>query len=462
MVISDTSARSINPFRPSEVVAEVELYDSRALEATVAEAARAQSEWQSMPTARSLALDAWADAVVKNAEQLATLITAEVGKPIIESRAEVARTAAIIRYYAQAPFDAIGEIFAAPTGKAQLFAEHLPLGVVIVVTPWNFPVAIPAWKIAPALAYGNAVLFKPSNEAIGTAGLLMRLAHESIPPTILNYAPAKGEAVSALLGAADIGGITFTGSAEVGRKIIQRAAANGVPVQAEMGGQNPAIVLADADLEAAATTVAAAATGYAGQKCTATSRVIVLADVKTKFVSMLVEAVEAVVVGDPSSEHTTVGPLVSHSAQRTALEAVARARERGRRPVVHSEVANAEGWFFPPTVVEVPDTDDPLAQEEVFAPLVAVLTAVDENEAIRMANSTKYGLCAAVYGRDVHRATAVGRRLVAGAIRINAPTTGIDFYTPFGGERASGYGAKELGKAARLFYTKSRSLFVSG
>lgn len=450
-----------NPARPDEVVAEVPRLRGYGVEAVVDAAAQAQRVWEGDAPLRADALHRWAQAIEADAAALARLMSQEVGKPLREAAAEVGRAAAIVRFYSQVVFDSYGEHLPSAPDR-HLFVRRRPLGTVLAICPWNFPVAIPVWKLAPALAYGNAAIFKPASAAVGVAQRLYELGRDIFPPGVLAFAPMEAEDVFVLLQDPRISGVSFTGSTEVGRRIIARAADTGTPVQAEMGGQNASIVLDDADLPHAAATIADAAMGYAGQKCTATSRVIVLHAVAETFARLLREAIESLVVGDPSNEHVDVGPVISRGSAEAVSTAVDGALRRGAGLITGGRRLAEAGWYYAPTLVRVDARLDPFVMEETFGPAAALLVAVSDDEAIEIANGTRFGLSGAVFTTDLRRGLGVADRLHAGMIRVNGSTTGADYWAPFGGERASGYGPKEQGRAAREFYTRTQTLTVIG
>lgn len=452
---------SHEPARPDHVVAEVAPLDEAAVETAIVKAAAAAPEWASQAVLRSTGLNRWALAIEAEAEALATLVAREVGKTIRESRVEVTRAIAIIRYYAQAAFDPIAEILPSADGRTQLTVRRLPLGVVAAICPWNFPLAIPAWKLAPALAYGNAVIFKPASAAVGVGQRLVELARPAISDEVLAFAPIPVGGARRLLDDPRIAGVSFTGSSDVGRAIIARVTGRGGSVQAEMGGQNASIVLDDANLDRAAATIANAAMGYAGQKCTATRRVIVDESVADVFVGRLTDRISGLVVGDPLAETTDVGPVIDADARATVERAVEGAVSRGARLLAGGSAPDESGWFYRPTVLAIDDPTDPFVHDETFGPAVAILVARSDDDAVRIANGTHYGLAAAVFGSDLTRATKLAQRLEAGMVRVNESTTGADFWAPFGGERASSYGPREQGREAREFYTKTRTLSVA-
>jgi aldehyde dehydrogenase (NAD+) len=458
--VSTARVISVSPQRPDEVVAD----EAAVPAASVAEAAdharRAQRDWAALPApARAQALSAAAEAVAARADELSALMVREVGKPVGEARGETARAVAILRYYAQQVLDPDGETYPAADGQTLLMARRRPRGVAGLITPWNFPAAIPLWKAAPALAFGNAVLLKPAPEATGVARLLESCLRATLPEGLFAVLPGEAETGQAVVAEADV--VSFTGSVGAGQAVRLAAAERGIPAQCEMGGQNASIVLPDADAKKAATTIAAAAMGYAGQKCTATSRVIVVGDAED-FTGALVDAVGSLVVGDPDDASVSVGPVIDAGARDAVVAAAERVRADGGRVLCGGRPLDREGFFVAPTLVTGVPADHPVAQEEVFGPICAVVPAATPEEAVELANGTSYGLAAAVFTRDLTAALAAAERLDAGLVRVNAATSGVDFYAPFGGEKASSYGPREQGKAAREFYTGIRTITISG
>jgi aldehyde dehydrogenase (NAD+) len=454
---SATLITSRSPQRPDDLIIETPATSAVDV-AKAAETARtAGRAWAAAPAAvRSTALQQAADVLAASSE-IIDLVVREVGKPIAEARGEVGRGVAILRYYAQAVFDPIGDLHS-PSGSGLLFSQRRPRGVAGLITPWNFPVAIPLWKAAPALAYGNGVLLKPAPEATATALALAELFADVLPEGLFQVLPGDAETGQAIIDAADV--VSFTGSAAVGRLVANAAVARGVPVQAEMGGQNASIVLPDADLKVAATNIAAAAFGYAGQKCTATSRVIVVGD-PAPFTEAFVETVRALPTGDPQDASTVVGPVITEQARTAVVEGARQAREAGGRVLTGGDASEGNGWFVGATVVDGISTDHSLAQEEVFGPICAILPVKDDSEAVQLSNSVRYGLVTAVFTSNLDRALAVVDGVDTGLVKVNSPTSGVDFYLPFGGEKESSYGPREQGKAARELYTSTRTVTIA-
>jgi aldehyde dehydrogenase (NAD+) len=449
---------SSSPQQPKDLVVEVPEQGADDVRAAFAAAREAQRGWAGGPAAgRATALAAAADAVAAAADELAELAVREVGKPLGEAKGEVARSVAILRYYAQQVFDPIGSVHE-PSAQGLLFTQRRPHGVAGLITPWNFPLAIPLWKAAPALAFGNAVVLKPAPEATACALRLAELVAPCLPDGLLAVVPGDAEAGQAVVALADV--VSFTGSVAAGNAVAQAATARGVPVQAEMGGQNPAVVLPDADLDGAAAQVATAAMGFAGQKCTATKRVIVVGEADA-FREKLVAAVEAMVVGDPADAEVTVGPVIDEAARDRVVAVAEDAVNAGGRVLTGGTTLERDGWFVAPTVVEGVPGDHTLACDEVFGPICLLQTAADLDEAVELANAVPHGLAAGVYTRDLGSALSAAQRLEAGLVKVNAPTSGVDFYLPFGGEKASSIGAREQGKAAQEFYTTVHTITVA-
>jgi alpha-ketoglutaric semialdehyde dehydrogenase len=449
---------SVNPHNPADVLGEWQPAGPDGAQAAVDRAVAAATGWRRAPgAARAKALSDAATALEQRSAEITDLVVREVGKPISEARGEVARGVAILRYYAQAALLPDGETIPAAAADQLLMARHVPVGVAALLTPWNFPVAIPLWKAAPSLAYGNATILKPSSAAAATALALADILGAVLPQDVFQVVLGGAAAAGPLIDHPDVAAVSFTGSSEVGRQISRRAAERGARVQAEMGGQNPSVVLADADLDRAATAIAYAAMGYAGQKCTATSRVIVEDAVYPQFRDRLTAAIEALQVLDPADDKTLVGPVIDEGSRASALAAVAAS---GGRVITGGSTLDAPGYYLAPTLVELAEPAGPLATDEVFAPVAALIRASSPDEAIAIANGVRYGLVAAVFTSDLGRALSLTQRLEAGMIRVNAPTSGVDFQAPFGGAKESSYGPREQGMAARAFYTESRTVLI--
>ncbi|WP_197938629.1 aldehyde dehydrogenase family protein [Phytohabitans flavus] len=450
---------SRSPQAPDDLVAEVP--DSGAAEVTAAvERARvAGADWARRPAAeRAAALAACADALAGDAGEVSALVVREVGKPVGEAAGEVARAVAILRYFAQATLLPEGDVYPAADGASLLHTRRRPHGVAGLITPWNFPVAIPLWKAAPALAFGNSVVLKPAEQSPAVAVRLAEIFADALPDGVFTLVTGGGAVGAALVERVDA--VSFTGSVGVGSLVRRAAAERGIPAQCEMGGQNPSVVLPDADLDAAARAIAMAAMGYAGQKCTATSRVIVVGDADG-FAERLVAAVEALGVGDPTDPGTAVGPVIEAAARDAVVTAADRAAGRGAKVLTGGRALDRAGWFVAPTVVTAVPEGDELLTEEVFGPICAVVPAASPEAAVEAANAVRYGLVAALFTRDLGHALTLAPRLDVGMAKVNAPTAGVDFHAPFGGAKESSYGPREQGPAARDFYTRTTTVTLT-
>lgn len=450
---------SINPHRPSDTVARFEAAGPDGVNQSVARASDTFDEWSAQTAiARGTALRQIADDLEGRSKEFVKLMVREVGKPLAETQQEIGRAVSIFRYHAQMALAPNGLSYPAADGSSWLMEKRFPLGVCALLTPWNFPIAIPVWKLAPALACGNTAVLKPAPQATATAQLLHRVANDHLPEGVFELVAGDAETGEPLVEHPGVAAVSFTGSVPVGHEIAKRVAGRGAKLQCEMGGQNPSVVLADADLDKAAAAIAFATMGYAGQKCTATSRVIIESSVHGAFKDKLVTAVEEMGVENPSSESCKVGPLIEEGARQNALDAI---QEGGGNVLTGGSPLDAEGFYLAPTLVEVEDRTSVLATEEVFAPVVAMLEAESPDEGIALANAVRFGLVAAVFTRDLGRAMEYSGRLEAGLVRVNAPTSGVDFHAPFGGAKESSIGPREQGLAGREFFTETRTLLIS-
>jgi aldehyde dehydrogenase (NAD+) len=468
--------QSHNPAAPEELVFAAKESSEAEVSAQLDAAIAAWEGWRADSPWRAASLEAFADAVAARGDAFAELMVREVGKPLAEARGEVARAEAILRYHAQAALGPSGETFPGSAPGAEVVVSREPLGAVLAVCPWNFPLAIPLWKAAPALAHGNVVLIKPATPALAVGDLIAEAAAEALPADVLSLVHLSGARSAELLDDERIAAVTFTGSTEVGLSVAARMAARAAPAQCEMGGQNPAIVLPDADPEAAAAAIVAGAMGYAGQKCTATRRAIAVGAIAKPLQAALVAKVEALAMGRPEVEGVVVGPLIDANAAEEFDGRVAAALAAGAtelaRAAIPAELAAAgsradgaagdspSGHFVSPVLLVADDPQADVNQLETFGPLLTLLRVEDEEAALAAANSTRFGLVGAVHGRDLGRARAVAARLQCGMRRVNAPTPGVDYYAPFGGDGLSGFGPREQGRAAREFFTAARTTTV--
>ena len=391
----------LNPSDTRDVVAQVPAGTPDDAARAVVAAERALASWRTLSgPARAEHLFTWAAVMADRQEALAQAMTREVGKPISESRGEAARCTAILRYYAGEAVRNMGDVIPAQTAAALQFSLREPLGVIALITPWNFPAAIPLWKAAPALAFGNTVVLKPAEGSSQVATVLAETADAAgLPAGVFNVLLGSGAVLGpALLAASSVRGVSFTGSVAVGAQVAAAAAARNIRYQTEMGGKNVAIVLADADLAQAAALTAAGAMRYAGQKCTATSRVIVAREVEAAFLTRLREQVAALPLGPVTDPKAAVGPVITERSHQSITRALTEAGGEQIVPVpLPGSDTFAHGYFVPPTIVRGISPDAPIAQRELFGPVLAWLTADDLEHALAMANGTMYGLSASLF-----------------------------------------------------------------
>jgi alpha-ketoglutaric semialdehyde dehydrogenase len=445
------------PWRPSEVVGEFPRSDGDDVDDAVQAAADAFPAWSRLSTAaRGEVLRKAADAVDRRVEQIAQDMTLEMGKPIREARMEAARMAQILRFFAGEGLRETGERYEQAATGSVVYTMRRPLGVVGLITPWNFPAAIPAWKAAPALVYGNTVVMKLAQESPLT-GLHLAACFEEggIPAGVFNVVVGRGSEVGTpLVEHPLVRAISFTGSVAVGVQVREQATALGKRVQLELGGHNPLVVMADADLDRAAEAAYAGAFWSAGQKCTATRRILVEDSVYDDFRGRLVARVEKGVVGDPTDPQTEVGPIVNEAQLEEVLEGIEKGRADGGTVVAGGERVDDEAYLVAPTLFEGLADDAFLSCQEVFGPVTTLYRFSSLDEALRRANAVEYGLSASIFTSNLASARQFAQEIEAGIIRINGQTAGADVHVPFGGVKSSGFGPHEQGRAAMEFYTE--------
>ncbi|SMF60825.1 aldehyde dehydrogenase family protein [Allosphingosinicella indica] len=451
-----------NPARADDLHVEGPEADA-ALVAEVVDAAR-----QAVEALAAAGIEARADALARigrtlgaEADRIALLIARETGKTLGDSKGEVMRAARLFDFFAGETLRNAGERFASTRPGAIVEVDHVPVGVVAAITPWNFPIAIPAWKIAPALAYGNAVLWKPSEIASATADALMAvIAGAGLPDGSVNMLLGMGDAGRAIVEADGVDAVSFTGSVATGARVRAAAAERGARVQLEMGGVNGLIVMADADLDNAVDCAVNGAFFAAGQRCTATSRMIVGDAIADRFIDAVRERVAALKIGDPTDAATQVGPLAAPHQKETIARQVAAVEASGAKPVFGGSGAAMEQCFYAPTLFDCAAPEGTLGQEEIFGPVAGVFRVSGFDEAMTVLNGNRFGLSAGICTRSLLHAEEFKRRARAGMKMVNLPTAGVDYHAPFGGVADSSYGPREQGRAARAFYTNMTTSYV--
>jgi aldehyde dehydrogenase (NAD+) len=452
-----------NPMRPSETTGIFQASTEEDATAAVEAADSAFGEWSRLPVARRAAyLSAAAGVLEARAEQVAVDMSTEMGKPLREARGETGRAAQILRFAAGEAFRSVGESFEQSATGQQVMTRRRPLGVVGLITPWNFPIAIPVWKLAPALVYGNTVVLKLAYEAPRTGlHIAEALAEADLPAGVLNVLTGRGSTVgAALVRDPRVRAISFTGSVATGNGVRDEATALGKRVQLELGGHNPLIVMADADLGRAVEAAYAGAFWSAGQKCTATRRIYVEDGVYDDFRAQLLDRVARGKVGDPLDPDVEVGPIVNEAQFNEVAGGIERGLEQGGRLVTGGVRDGADGYLIDPALFEDVADDAFLSCEEVFGPVASLYRFGTLDEALDRANAVQYGLSAAIFTSSLASATRFSAEAQAGLLHVNSQTAGAEVHVPFGGIKASGFGPHEQGRAAMEFYTETVTIYV--
>ena len=460
---TDETVDDLNPADPGDVLARVPLSTPADVESALAAAADALPAWKAMSPIRRGQILVRASRIVEDrAEELARLLTREQGKTLAESRGEIPRVVQFLGWVGYQGGSIQG--ITAPTESDRMLGLTLrePLGVVSLITPWNFPLNIPSWKLGSALVCGNTVVFKPSQVTpLCARALVEALVEAGVPDGVVNLVYGSGSAVGdTLVTDPRVKAISFTGSTAVGMSINAKAAALGKKVQAEMGGHNAVVVLEDADLERAAKGCVMAAFGTTGQRCTAPRRIIAVRDVLDELTARLAEETRKVTAGPGEQDGVDIGPLVDQGSLDEVRGSIEQAQAEGAVVAAEGEVVgNGSGYFLPPTLLSGVDETMTIATEEVFGPVLPVMEVADVDEAMALAVSTRYGLSSSIYTRDLNTAIRFMQETDAGVVHVNKPPIGAEAHLPFGGLKESGLGAKELGSAAD-FYTQTKTVYL--
>lgn len=461
---ADDSVANINPSDISEVVGHYDRADTAIAEAAIAAARDALPAWAESPLQqRADLLDRIGTAIMAEREALAELLAREEGKTRAEATGEVVRAAQIFHFFAAEAVRLRGDRVGSVRPGVDVEVTREPVGVVGLITPWNFPIAIPAWKIAPALAYGNTVVLKPAELVPASAWELTRIIHEAgAPAGVFNLVMGRGAVVGeALTASPHVNAVSFTGSVSTGRSVALKCVESGKKVQLEMGGKNPLIVLEDADLDIAVEAAANGAFAATGQRCTASSRLIVAEAVHDRFVASLKERMAGMKVGHALSPDTVIGPVVDQRQLDQDLRYLDVGMTEGalltggERPAV-----STEGYYLAPALFTDTTNDMRINREEIFGPVAAVIRVKDYEEALHTANDTEFGLSSGICTTSLKYATHFKRHSQAGMVMVNLPTGGVDYHVPFGGRKGSSYGPREQGSYAAEFYTSVKTAYT--
>ena len=452
---------------PGQTVANGTAADAGQVDQAFAAAAAARGDWARTPMAtRAGYLKRAASWLHERSGDIGAELSREEGKTLAEGIGEVSRAAQILDYYAGESERQAGTVFHSPRPGEQILVSHKPLGVLGIITPFNFPIAIPAWKIAPALIYGNTVVFKPASLVPLLAQRLVEAFDAAeLPAGVLNLVIGPGRLGDALMRHPELAGVSFTGSTAIGRSLCATAANRGIPVQAEMGGKNAAVVLADADLELAVEQVLNGAFRSTGQKCTATSRLILDQSIAEDFLARLRDRLDRWVTGDPLDPRVHMGPLVDEKSRILVDRGIQAALAAGATETYRGKAPEGPGYMGP-VILELPAShkpeDNPAWREEFFAPVLTVVRVAGTDAAFASAEDSEFGLSLALFTRDLATAIRAQEQLDVGILHVNSESAGADPHVPFGGAKASGYGPKEQGAAAREFYTHTTTTYLRG
>ena len=461
-------ARNINPSDTRDLIGEYAQADAAQTRAAIAAAQAAFPAWSlSTPQQRFDILDTVGSEILARRQELGDLLAREEGKTLPEAIGEVVRAGNIFKFFAGEALRPGGESLASVRPGVGVEVTREPLGVVGLITPWNFPIAIPAWKIAPALAHGNCVVFKPAELVPGSAWALAEiLSRAGLPAGVFNLVMGRGSEVGAtLLTDERVAGISFTGSVATGAKVAQACVGRMARFQLEMGGKNPMVVLDDADLDVAVASALNSGFFSTGQRCTASSRLIVTEGIHDRFVAALAERLRSLKVDDARRPGTDIGPVVDQRQLEQDLAYVEIARAEGARLVQGGEAlshssAGAPGFYLRPALFADTDPAMRINREEVFGPVVSVIRARDYEQALQLANDTPFGLAAGIATTSLKHASHFKRHAQAGMVMVNLPTAGVDYHVPFGGRKGSSYGPREQGRYAAEFYSTVKTAYT--
>lgn len=456
---------NINPSDTNEVVGEYARGTAQDMKDAIAAAKAAFPAWsRSGILERHAVLKKTADEIMARKDELGALLSREEGKTLPEGTGEVIRAAQIFDFFAGETLRLTGEVVPSARPGSGVEITREPIGVIGIITPWNFPIAIPAWKIAPALAYGNTVVFKPADLVPGSAWAIVDILHRAgLPKGVLNLVRGKGSVVGqAMLDSPDLAGITFTGSTGTGKRVALASIEHNRKFQLEMGGKNPFVVLDDADLGVAVEAAANSGFFATGQRCTASSRIIVTEGIHDKFVAALTERLAKINVGHAMDKDTHVGPVVDENQLKQDTDYIEIGKSEGAKLAYGGELVKRQtpGFYLQPALFTEANNQMRISREEIFGPVAAVIRVKDYEEALATANDTPFGLSSGIATTSLKHATHFKRNAEAGMVMVNLPTAGVDFHVPFGGRKGSSFGSREQGKYANEFFTTVKTAYT--
>jgi alpha-ketoglutaric semialdehyde dehydrogenase len=456
----------VNPSNVDDVVGEFARASSADAELAIASAKAAFQKWsRTTPQERFDVLDRAGTEILARKEELGRLLSREQGKPLADGIGEAGRAGYIFKFFAGEAVRMTGEKIDSVRPGVEIEITREPVGVVAAITPWNFPLAIPAWKIAPALAFGNCVVFKPAELAPASPWALVDIVQRAgLPSGVLNLVNGPGSRLGVqITSSEDIDAISFTGSQEIGASIAATAIRTGARLQLEMGGKNPLVVLDDADLATAVSVAVNGAYFQTGQRCTASSRIVVTEGIHDRFVDAMVERMKRLVVDDALKAGTEMGPVVDKRQLDKNLEYVEIGRREGARLVYGGErlQRGTEGFYMAPAIFTESAPEMRINREEIFGPVASVIRVKNYDEALKVANDTPFGLSSGIVTTSLKHASHFKRNAQSGLVMVNLPTAGLDYHVPFGGRKKSSYGPREQGTYAREFYTIVKTAYVA-
>ena len=459
----DTIA-NINPSDISENIGDFAQANVSQVEQAIQAAKSAQPEWEKTPIERKQAvLQAIGDELIARCDELGTLLSREEGKPFAEGRGEIYRAGQFFQYFAAEVLRQIGDNAASVRPGVSVEVTREAVGVIAIISPWNFPTATAAWKIAPALAFGNSVVWKPANLTPASAVALTEIIHrQRLPAGTFNLVLGSGSQVgNTLINSKDVNGVSFTGSVDTGRKVAAATAPNFVRCQLEMGSKNALVVADDADIQIAVEATIAGSFSGAGQKCTASSRLVVMDGIHDAYVEALIKRMSELKVGHALEEGVFMGPVVDGNQLNANFEWIENARQAGAELAFGGERLSLEhdGYYMSPTLFLNTQNSWEVNQEEVFAPMASVIRVSDLDEAIAVANDTRFGLTGGIITQSLRNSAIFKQQVQTGCVMVNLPTAGTDYHVPFGGRKESSFGPREQGQYAKEFYTVVKTAY---